>query len=138
MAELFGIDRTSILRHIRNIYKSEELEEFSTCAKIAQVRTEGKRRIQRDIPYYSLDMIISVGYRVNSRKATVFRQGKLCVSYPAVEIHEPVCYNYGLECDSRIAWPFGYGLSYASFEYSALQMERQVAPMPTRSRSVWM
>lgn len=53
--------------------------------------------------------------------------GKLCVSYPAVEIHEPVCYNYGLEGDSRIAWPFGYGLSYASFEYSALQMERQVA-----------
>ena len=52
--------------------------------------------------------------------------GKLCVSYPAVEIHEPVCYNYGLEGDSRIAWPFGYGLSYASFEYSALQMERQV------------
>ena len=70
MAELFGIDRTSILRHIRNIYKSEELEEFSTCAKNAQVRIEGKRRIQRDISYYNLDMIISVGYRVNSRKAT--------------------------------------------------------------------
>ena len=65
MAELFGIDRTSILRHIRNIYKSEELEEFSTCAKNAQVRIEGKRRIQRDIFYYNLDMIISVGYRVN-------------------------------------------------------------------------
>ena len=43
--------------------------------------------------------------------------GKLCVSYPAVEIHEPVCYNYGLEKDHRIAWPFGYGLSYASFKY---------------------
>ena len=65
MAGLFGIDRTSILRHIRNIYKSEELEEFSTCAKNAQVRIEGKRRIQRDIFYYNLDMIISVGYRVN-------------------------------------------------------------------------
>ena len=65
MAELFGIDRTSILRHIRNIYKSEELEEFSTCAKNAQVRIEGKRMIQRDIFYYNLDMIISVGYRVN-------------------------------------------------------------------------
>ena len=74
MAELFGIDRTSILRHIGNIYKLEELEEFSTCAKIAQVRIEGKRMIQRDIPFYNLDMIISVGYRVNSRKATAFRR----------------------------------------------------------------
>lgn len=53
--------------------------------------------------------------------------GKLCVSYPAVELHEPVCYNYGLEKDSRIAWPFGYGLSYTSFEYSDMQMDRQVA-----------
>ena len=58
MAELFGIDRTSILRHIGNIYKLEELEEFSTCAKIAQVRIEGKRRIQREISYYNLDVII--------------------------------------------------------------------------------
>ena len=74
MAELFGIDRTSILRHIGNIYKLEELEEFSTCAKIAQVRIEGKRRIQREISYYNLDVIISVGYRVNSRKATAFRR----------------------------------------------------------------
>ena len=74
MAELFGIDRTSILRHIKNIYNAEELEESSTCAKNAQVRIEGKRRIQRDIPYYNLDMIISVGYRVNSRKATIFRR----------------------------------------------------------------
>ncbi len=53
--------------------------------------------------------------------------GKLCVSYPAVELHEPVCYNYGLEKDSRIAWPFGYGLSYTSFEYSDMQIDRQVA-----------
>lgn len=53
--------------------------------------------------------------------------GKLSVSYPAVEIHEPICYNYGLEKDSRIAWPFGYGLSYASFEYSDMQIDRQVA-----------
>ena len=53
--------------------------------------------------------------------------GKLSVSYPAVEIHEPICYNYGLDNDSRIAWPFGYGLSYTSFEYSDMQITKEVA-----------
>lgn len=73
LAMLYGTDRTSIGRHIRNIYKSEELDENSTCAKIAQVRFEGKRRIERAILTYNLDMIISVGYRVNSKHATQFR-----------------------------------------------------------------
>lgn len=74
MAELFGVDRTSIVRHIRNIYKSEELDESSTCAKSAQVRMEGQRQIVRKIPLYNLDVIISVGYRVNSKNATSFRR----------------------------------------------------------------
>ena len=74
MAELFGVDRTSIVRHIRNIYKSEELDRNSTCAKNAQVLTKGHRSILREIPYYNLDMIISVGYRVNSKNATSFRR----------------------------------------------------------------
>ena len=59
MAELFGVDRTSIVRHIRNIYKSEELDQNSTCAKNAQVRTKGHCSILREIPYYNLDMIKS-------------------------------------------------------------------------------
>lgn len=74
MAELFSTDRTSILRHIRNIYQTEELDEPSTCAKIAQVRFEGSRKISRTIPFYNLDMIISVGYRVNSICGTRFRR----------------------------------------------------------------
>lgn len=74
MAELFGVDRTSIVRYIRNIYKSEELDESSTCAKSAQVRMEGQRQIVREIPLYNLDVIISVGYRVNSKNATSFRR----------------------------------------------------------------
>lgn len=74
MAELFNTDRTSILRHIRNIYQTSELDEMSTCAKIAQVRFEGNRRISRTIQYYCLDVIISVGYRVNSIYGTRFRQ----------------------------------------------------------------
>ena len=66
MAVLFNTDRTSITKHIRNIYQTGELEEISTCAKIAQVRIEGEREIARKMPFYNLDMIISVGYRVNS------------------------------------------------------------------------
>ena len=74
MAELFATDRTSILRHIGNIYKTHELDESATCAKIAQVRQEGGRTIVRQIPFYNLDIIISVGYRVNSIRGTRFRQ----------------------------------------------------------------
>ena len=74
MAELFQTDRTSIVRHINNIYKVEELDRESTCAKIAQVQIEGKRTVKRNIPYFNLDMIISVGYRVNSKRGVKFRQ----------------------------------------------------------------
>jgi len=74
MAELFETDRTSIVRHINNIYRIDELERESTCAKIAQVQTEGKREVKRTIPYFNLDMIISVGYRVNSKRGIKFRQ----------------------------------------------------------------
>ena len=73
MAELFETDRTSIVRHINNIYKVEELDRESTCAKIAQVQIEGKRTVKRNIPYFNLDMIISVGYRVKSKRGTAFR-----------------------------------------------------------------
>ena len=74
MAELFQTDRTSIVRHINNIYKVEELDRESTCEKIAQVQIEGKRTVRRNIPYFNLDMIISVGYRVNSKRGVRFRQ----------------------------------------------------------------
>ena len=74
MAELFETDRTSIVRHINNIYRVDELEREATCAKIAQVQTEGKRQVTRTIPYFNLDMIISVGYRVNSKRGVKFRQ----------------------------------------------------------------
>ena len=73
LESLFETDRTSINRHISNIYKTEELEEKSTCAKIAQVQKEGERDIKRNIKYYNLDIIIAVGYRVNSKRETEFR-----------------------------------------------------------------
>jgi len=74
MAELFETDRTSIVRHINNIYKVDELDRESTCAKIAQVQKEGSRMVKRTVPFFNLDMIISVGYRVNSKRGVQFRQ----------------------------------------------------------------
>lgn len=73
LTKLFKIDRTGITRHINNIYKDEELDENSTCAKIAQVQKEGNRSVSRNISYYNLDMIISIGFRVNSKPAIKFR-----------------------------------------------------------------
>ncbi|KXU13624.1 putative DNA-binding protein in cluster with Type I restriction-modification system [Streptococcus oralis] len=73
LAELFGVERSVIIKHLRNIYDSGELDKVSTCAKFAQVQPEGNRTVWRELEYYNLDAIISVGYRVNSSKATQFR-----------------------------------------------------------------
>jgi len=73
ISDLFQTDRSSITKHIKNIYKLSELSEEATCAKFAQVQTEGERRITRKISHYNLDMIISIGYRVNSIRGTQFR-----------------------------------------------------------------
>jgi len=73
LESLFETNRTSINKHILNIYKSNELDVDSTCAKIAQVQKEGDREIKRNIKFYNLDVIIAVGYRVNSIRGTEFR-----------------------------------------------------------------
>ena len=73
IAHLFQTDRTSIVRHINNIYRNGELKKEATCAIFTQVQTEGTRQVRRSLPLYTLDMIISVGYRVNSKQATQFR-----------------------------------------------------------------
>ncbi|MCL2048145.1 MAG: virulence RhuM family protein [Defluviitaleaceae bacterium] len=74
IAELFGTSRTSIVEHIKHIYAEGELVAESTCRNFRQVRFEGERQVTRTIPHYDLDMIISIGYRVNSLRATQFRQ----------------------------------------------------------------
>ena len=71
ISTLFNIDRSGIVRHINNIYKDEELDENSTCAKIAHMGNDGKQTY--NTKYYNLDMIISIGFRVNSKKAIKFR-----------------------------------------------------------------
>ena len=74
MAELYQTSRTNVVEHIKNIYEEEELDADSTCRNFRQVQKEGKRNVSREIPFYNLDMIISLGYRVKSKIATQFRQ----------------------------------------------------------------
>ncbi len=74
MAELYQTSRTNVVEHIKHIYEEQELDEISTCRNFRQVRTEGNRQVEREIPFYNLDMIISLGYRVKSRIATNFRR----------------------------------------------------------------
>jgi len=74
MAEIFGVESHTINYHLSNIYETHELEHISTTRKIRVVQTEGSRQVKREIEYYNLDAIISVGYRVNSVQATAFRR----------------------------------------------------------------
>lgn len=74
MAELFQTSRTNVVEHIKHIYTEKELDEASTCQKFRQVRKEGNREVNRELPFYNLDMIISLGYRVKSAIATNFRR----------------------------------------------------------------
>ena len=74
MAELFQTSRTNVVEHIQNIYAEGELDEDSTCRKFRQVRKEGNREVKREMPFYNLDMIISLGYRIKSVIATNFRR----------------------------------------------------------------
>lgn len=74
LAEPFGKDVRTISEHIKTIYKSQELEKGSTIRNFRIVQIEGKRNIERNIDHYNLDVIISVGYRVNSKQGIQFRQ----------------------------------------------------------------
>ena len=74
MAELYQTSRTNVIEHIKHIYEEGELQEKGTCRNFRQVRLEGKRQVSRELPFYNLDMIIALGYRVRSIIATRFRQ----------------------------------------------------------------
>lgn len=74
MAELFQTSRSNVVEHLQHIYDDNELDEISTCRKFRQVRMEGTRQVSREIPFYNLDMIISLGYRIRSVIATRFRR----------------------------------------------------------------
>lgn len=74
MSELFGCTSENVIQHLNNIYEEEELVKEATTKKFLVVRKEGNRNVRRNIDHYNLDAIIAVGYRVNSKKATRFRQ----------------------------------------------------------------
>ncbi len=74
IAQVFGVDVRTVNEHLKNIYKSNELEESSTIRNFRIVRLEGRRKVEREVMHYNLDVMISVGYRVNSVVATRFRQ----------------------------------------------------------------
>lgn len=74
MAELYQTSRSNVVEHIQHIYEEGELEEPATCRNFRQVRQEGNRQVSREIPFYNLDMIISLGYRIRSVIATRFRR----------------------------------------------------------------
>lgn len=95
MADLFGSSRTNVVEHIKHIYEDEELNEEETCRKFRQVRQEGNREVTREIPYYNLDMIISVGYRIRSIIATRFRQ------WATERLHEYIVKGFALD-DERL------------------------------------
>lgn len=74
LVTLYQTSRTNVVEHIKHIYEEGELEEVSTCRKFRQVQKEGERTVSRELPFYNLDMIISLGYRIKSRVATHFRR----------------------------------------------------------------
>ena len=77
MADLYQTSRSNVTEHLLHIYEEEELDEKATCRKFRQVRQEGSRQVERELTFYNLDAIISVGYRVKSIIATLFVNGRL-------------------------------------------------------------
>lgn len=74
MAELFGTQRQAITKHLKNIFDSKELDKKATCSILELVQQEGNRMVRRSLEIYNLDVIISVGYRVKSKRGVQFRQ----------------------------------------------------------------
>lgn len=115
MAELFNRDKSVISRHLKNIFDSGELSQEATVAKTATVQTEGSRQVSREIEYFNLDAIISVGYRVNSLKGTQFR------IWATQRLRE-----YLVQ---------GYAIDQARFEKNAAELEQALALIVKAARS---
>lgn len=119
MAELFGCDRSVITKHLQNIFSDGELDEKATCANFALVQIEGGRSVSRPIAHYNLDAIISVGYRVNSKRGVQFRQWATAVIkerllrdyVPKSEVARIAAAEKSLEPHERVRRIFGDNIS---------------------------
>jgi hypothetical protein len=114
IAELFDTARTNIVEHIKHIYEENELDIEATCRDFRQVRVEGDRQVTRTIPHYDLDMIISIGYRVNSKRATQFRRWATKV------LKDYVLKGYAVRPDMDVA------KLYANHENRITELEKNV------------
>lgn len=106
MAELFGVESHTITYHLREIYATHELEEGATARKIRVVQTEGNRQVARELMHYNLDVIISVGYRVNSLRATHFRMWATSV------LREYMTKGFALDDDRLKQGKIAFGKDY--------------------------
>jgi hypothetical protein len=104
IAELFGCDRSVATKHLQNIFECGELDEKATCANFALVQTEGQRTVTRTVTHYNLDAIISVGYRVNSKRGVQFRQWATKV------LKERLLQNYVPKSAAAQSRSYGYTL----------------------------
>lgn len=105
MAELFGVESNTITYHLKEVYESGELEEAATTRKFRVVQTEGSRKVERELSFYNLDAIISVGYRVNSLQATAFRK------WATATLREYMLKGFALD-DERLAQGTHFGKDY--------------------------
>ncbi len=124
MAELFDVNTQAITKHLNNIYAENELDKTSTCSKMEQVQIEGERTVKRNLEFYNLDAIIAVGYRVNSKKATKFRQ------WATKTLREYIIKGFALNDDMlKNGKPFGQ-------DYFKELLER-VRSIRTSERRIW-
>ena len=96
MAELFGTGRQAVTKHLQNIYETNELRKDSTCSILELVRQEGKRIVKRKIEFYNLDVIISVGFRINTKRGIEFRQWATAIGHQQAQ-----CRDESAQCSSE-------------------------------------
>ena len=101
MAELFGTGRQAVTKHLQNIYETNELRKDSTCSILELVRQEGKRIVKRKIEFYNLDVIISVGFRINTKRGIEFRQWATTIGHRQPQCPVPSCQSGAIQQSPR-------------------------------------
>lgn len=101
MAELFGTGRQAVTKHLQNIYETNELRKDSTCSILELVRQEGKRIVKRKIEFYNLDVIISVGFKINTKRGIEFRQWAAATGHQQAQCPVPSCQSGTIQQSPR-------------------------------------